>query len=341
MPVITSGPASAGALAGAVGQPTTVPLFGGHPVLHDWRSGLRVEAGIWLDDDHRNGFSARIYSLFSAREQFTAAGAPGVVNLPQFAPVAGTVVQLPVFASFPGITTGGATAFARTAFTGGDLNWRRLLTSGDRRRVELLAGYRQLHLGDELGDSFNVTPTAAVPLVARGWSAATISARGTTSSARNWGCSPRPAEPGCRSKPHAALLLGVTASDLDFARSQVVAANPTGGPVATAAGLVALGVPAATAALVTPTLLAAGGAPVSLAQAATSNTLTYFGVVGEGGVRVNWRATDRLRLTAGYSFIYWNNVRRAEEMFLASQVLRPRAIDFATHLFSVGVDVRY
>jgi hypothetical protein len=341
VPVVTTGPVGAGVLAGAVGQPATVPLFGGRPVLNDWRSGLRVEAGVWLDDDHRTGVSARVYSLFSAREQFAAAGAPGVVNLPQFTPAGPVTVQTPVFASFPGVTTGGATAFARTSFTGGDLNLRRLLTAGPAGRVELLAGYRQLHLGDELGDAFNVTPAVPVPLVAaRQFGFDDVRTRNDFFGPQ-LGLFASTGGSRLTLEAHTALALGVTVSDLDFARARVVAASPTGGPVATAAELVALGVPRATAIALTPALLSAANAQVPLTQAATSNTLTYFGVVGEGGLRLNWRATDHLRLTAGYSFVYWNNVRRAEEMFLTSPVLRPRAIDFTTHLFSVGLDLRF
>jgi hypothetical protein len=140
---------------------------------------------------------------------------------------------------------------------------------------------------------------------------------------------------------HVATALGVTVSELGFAHSNVLSVNPTGNVLTTTAGLVSLGVPPATAATLAPAVLAAGNSQIPLTQAATSNTLTYFGVVGEGGVRVSYRATDHVRLTAGYGFLYWNNVRRAEEMFLNGPVLRPRAIEFTTHLFSLGLDVRY
>ncbi|MBN9169174.1 MAG: BBP7 family outer membrane beta-barrel protein [Microbacterium sp.] len=97
-----------------------------------------------------------------------------------------------------------------------------------------------------------------------------------------------------------------------------------------------MGVPAPIAAT-----LAAATNQFPLAGTNTGGSVTYFGVVGEGGLRVNWRATDHLRLTGGYSFLYWNNVRRAQEAFASSALLHPRAADFTTHLFSVGLDVRY
>jgi hypothetical protein len=100
--------------------------------------------------------------------------------------------------------------------------------------------------------------------------------------------------------------------------------------------LTAVGVPAPIAGA-----LAAATGQFPLAGTSTDNSVTYFGVVGEGGLRMNWRATDNFRLTAGYGFLYWNNVRRAQEVFASSAALRPRAADFTTHLFSVGLDLRY
>ena len=306
VPVITSGPASAGALAGAVGQPTTVPLFGGHAVLHDWRSGLRVEAGVWLDTDHNTGVSARFYSLFSGTEAFAArpTGAR-VVNLPQFTPT-----QTPLFVSFPGITAGSVTANTRTSFAGGDLNLRWLLDRGGNYRIELLAGYRQLHLGDELSTSFDMTTAGNSLLAARMVGSDSVHTSNNfygpqlgLFASTEWN--------RFTLEGHAASALGLTVSDLDFARTRTLTAR------------------------------AAAAAQLPLVRANTGDTLSYFGVVGEGGGRLSWRATDHLRLTTGYSFIYWNNVRRAQELFASGPALRPRAVDFTTHLFSVGVDVRY
>ena len=334
VPLVTTGPASAGLFAGAVGQPATVPLFGGKPVLNDWRSGLRAEAGVWFDPDHRGGASVRIYSLFSGREGFAArATGTNVINVPQFAPIGTATVQIPVFVGFPGVTTGTATASARSAFTGGDANLRRRLALGDGYRVELLAGYRQLYLDDELALNFTATPVGVnAALAPRLTGADSIRTRydfygqqlGLYAST-GWG---RFVLEG-----HTATALGLTVSELDFARARAIGLGPNGNPVPAATAFAGLGVPAALAAPL------ANGIPFGVTG--TSGTLTYFGVVAEGGVRLKWIATDRLRLTGGYDFLYWNNVRRAPEMFAGGPVLRPRAVDFATHLFSTGLELRF
>ncbi|QJW96043.1 BBP7 family outer membrane beta-barrel protein [Frigoriglobus tundricola] len=341
-PVVTTGPASSGAFAGAIGQGATMPLFGGHPVLNDYRSGLRAEAGIWFDPDRHTGLSVRLYSLFSATENVTVpSGGAVVVNLPQFTGVGAGAVQAPLFVAFPGVTEGSVAASARTTFTGGDLNLRQLIDGGDTYRFEALAGYRQLHLGDELSASFDAT---TVP--SSGLTAARLFG-GDRVSTRNNFFGPQLglfASTGCDRlsvEAHVASALGVTVSELGFDRARTVSANPAASGSAAASALATLGVPFTTATAVAPTLPTAAANQAALAQTHVHNTLTYLGVVGEGGVRVNWRATDRLRLTAGYSFIYWNNVRRAEEMFTASTTLRPQAVDFTTHLFTLGLDLRF
>ncbi len=331
-PVVTTGPVQSGALAGAIGQPTTLPLFGGKRILDDWRSGLRVEVGAWLDDERTLGIGARFYSLFSTSEQFRAIpNGATVINVPQIVNVGAVPVQIPAFVGFPGVTTGHVATSAQTTFMGGDLNWRLTLGRTERMGVELLAGYRQLYLTDELNANFTVSPLGTNVLVTPLTGGDSVRTRNnfygpqlglsaSTGGDRFW------------VEGHAASALGVTASTLDFSRSRTggTGANP-------AAVLAAIGLPATPANLAIAT--AAGQIP--LGQTNVASRLSYFGVVGEGGVRLNWRATEHVRVTAGYGFLYWNNVRRAQEMFVLAPVLRPQAIDFTTHLFSVGLDLRF
>ncbi|MBP3959001.1 BBP7 family outer membrane beta-barrel protein [Gemmata sp. G18] len=333
-PIVTTGPASAGAFAGAVGQPTTLPLFGGKRALDDWRSGLRVELGAWLDGNQHSGIGIRFYSLFTTNEQFRSGpNGRAVVNVPQSVNAGPLAIQIPAFVSFPGASTGRVSASAETMFMGGDVNWRYLIDRTDWFRVDTLAGYRQLHLTDEIGANFNVVPTATASesmLVAPQFTGAdSVRTRNnfygpqlglcaSTGGGRLW------------IEGHAATALGVTESSLDFARSRMggIAPNPV-------AVLAALGAPPSAANTMAATNQTA------MMQSNVANRLSYFGAVGEGGVRLNWRATDHVRFTAGYSFLYWNNVRRAQEMFVLGPVLRPQAIDFTTHLFSVGFDLRF
>jgi hypothetical protein len=321
VPVITTGPASSGVLAGSLGQPTTYPLFGGKQVLNNWRSGLRVELGYWFDPDHGSGVSARFYSLFWEREQFTAmANGTNVVNVPHFVPVGSSATQIPVFVGFPGVATGSATAAARTLFAGGDLNYRSLIDRTECSRLELLAGYRQMYLVDQLGANFTATPTGlGLAPIRRLVGGDNLHTRNDFFGPQLGLCASTGWE-RVTLEGHAATALGVTVSDLDFIRDRALHGAAAGVPAL--AGL-------------------PGANQIPLGSVMANGTLTYFGVVAEGGMRLNWSATDHVRLVSGYSFIYWNDVRRAPEMFTGSSVLRTRTVDSVTHLLSAGLEVRY
>jgi hypothetical protein len=334
-PLVTTGPAAAGLLAGAPGQPATVALFGGRPVLNDYRSGLRVEAGTWFDREHTFGALARFYTLFAGRENFAArATGTTVLNVPQLVNVNGVLTQIPVFAGFPGVTTGTATGGARNTFTGGDLSARLLLHRAAGVRVDLLAGYRQMYLGDALDLNY-ATAITGVP--------ATLSGRSAVSSRNDFygpqlGLLLSTNRGPFALEAHLSTALGATVSDLDFARSTAV--RGTANVPATTAALVGAGVPLATAAPLAAQLAAATN-NVPLGNTTVANTVTYFGAVAEVGLRAKWQVAQNVRLSAGYGFIYWNNVRRGPEAVTGGDVLRLRASDFSTHMFNFGAELRY
>jgi hypothetical protein len=338
--VVTTGPATAGVTAASIGAPGTVPLFGGKRMLNDWRTGLRLEYGVWFNDGRRTGVSARFYSLFSTSQQFNAIpNNTAVVNLPQAVTIGNTTLQIPAFVSFPGVTTGSVATTAQTTFTGGDFNFRHSFGAAETSRVDLLLGYRQLHLGDEIGATFNLQPVGVDPSVAprlagddsvrtrNNFYGPQIGFYATTGGDRFW------------VEFHGSTAVGITASDLNFSRLRAVGVgvNANGTPANPLAVLTALGAQLNA----TNLAIATATSQIPLVQTDTIGRITYFGLVGEGGARFNWQAGENLRVTAGYSFLYWNNVRRAQEMFVLGPALRPRAIDFTLHTFSFGLDVRF
>ena len=165
-------------------------------MLDDWRAGLRAEVGLWLDPGREWSTSARFYSLFSTSEQFVGIGdGTNILYLVRPTPpasVGNLAGRQPSYVGFPGVVTGSVATTAQTTFTGGDLNLRHVLFAGDRCRFQALAGYRQMHLGDELGIAFTVNPTPAAATTYRRSSppgeGRTVSARGTTSTARGRRC---------------------------------------------------------------------------------------------------------------------------------------------------------
>lgn len=160
-PLVTTGPAAQGPLAaGWIGQTGTQYLLGGQPALNGLRSGLRVSAGAFIDQNNDWALSHEIISLGS-RSQRLVGGSDGtnVVHVPQITDVAGVPVQTPIYVGFPGTTLGTVTASEQTSFFSGDTHLRRVLQDPSGIRLDLLAGYRFLHLGDSISDSFDaVTP---------------------------------------------------------------------------------------------------------------------------------------------------------------------------------------
>jgi hypothetical protein len=308
-PVVTTGPATLGlGVAGNLGQPGTVPLFGGQRLLNDWRAGLRAEVGAYFGSSHVWGASARFYSLFSTSEQLVGGGdGTNVVALPQIQVLLGTPIQFPIYVGFPGATTGTIATTAQTTFTGGDLNLRRVLRDTDAWRVEAVFGYRQLHLGDELGVQFTANGPQVLPVL-------TLSGEDSIRTRNNFygsqvGTVVSTAVGRWTFQGLTAVALGVTASDRDFSQTRLA------------------------------TLTGIGTVP--LVQTTTGGQVNYFSVVAEGGVRVGFRITDHARLTLSYTGLYWSNVRRAQEQFNLSPTLTGGTTYLMTHSLGWGAEVRY
>jgi len=310
-PVVTTGPASAGLFnAGALGQPGTAPLFGGQRMLGNWRAGVRSEMGLWLDDDHKWGVSGRFYSLFSTSDQLTG-GSDGssVVNLPQFVPVLGTTIQFPAYVGFPGITTGSVYASTQTNFAGGDMSLRRALMQNQRFRLDVLAGYRQLHLGDEIGDHFTVVGSQVAPALAP-----TLTGDDSLRTRNNFfggqlGGVGSVTWKRWTLETTTAVALGVNVSDLDFSRTRLASVGVIG--------------------------------PFPLVQSNISNRTTYFGTATEAGLKLAYRVSDHAKLTFGYTGLYWWNLRRAQDQFTLGPNLAGDTTCFSAHMFSWGAEFRY
>jgi hypothetical protein len=84
------------------------------------------------------------------------------------------------------------------------------------------------------------------------------------------------------------------------------------------------------------------GVPVGL-LVGPSNTVrdagTDFAVVPEAGLGFGYAVCDTLRLTAGYTFLYWSRVRRAADQIDLSvgSATRPALRDATTDYWAQGV----
>jgi hypothetical protein len=318
--VVTTGPAALGfGNAGALDNPGTVPLFGGRKTLDDWRAGVRGEMGVWFDDAQVWGGVGRFYSLYSTSEQLVASGdGTSVIALPRSVQIRTVTFDFPIYLSFPGVTSGSVSTTAQTNFAGGDLSVRHMLRQGAGWRLDALAGYRQLHLGDELGVGFRAAPGATILNPPAPSSPALVGSDSLRTRNNFYGAQLGGIASGTWGRftleGYGAVALGVNASDLNNDRTRQA-------------------------------LIA--GLAIPLVQTSVAERTGYFGTVWEGGVKVAYRVSDHVRLTMGYTALSWWNVRRAQEQYdfgpsaLFTGTTTGTTTDFHAHVLSWGAELRY
>ena len=118
VPLLTTGPASQGAAAGALGAPGTVSL--NRPLDFGSEGGIRLYGGGWFDPTHTIGMDGSLLFLGRQTASYGAIDRSGTGNFVINEPVTGVpfVTQI----SAPGFATGDARVDATSDFWGGDVN---------------------------------------------------------------------------------------------------------------------------------------------------------------------------------------------------------------------------
>ncbi len=155
--LVTAGPPGS---AGILGQPGTVTLFGpGSDLTGSLRSGARFTAGFWCDDDQTFGLEGSYFFLAAQTRAFDAGGtgAPGslVVARPFFNALTGRADSEVVAA--PGAVAGVVGVAASSLLQGCDVNTVCNLSCSGHYRLDALAGFRYLDLNEGLGITENLT----------------------------------------------------------------------------------------------------------------------------------------------------------------------------------------
>jgi hypothetical protein len=293
-PLVTTGPPVTG---GVLGAPGTTTLFGGD---HDNRnpiSGARFNLGYWCNDSI--GIGANYFFLGQRSNNFTAnssgaAGSP-VLSRPFFNVISGLPdVQV---VAFPGLASGTIQTSSNSSLQGAGLNLFYNLCCqpaccptdccqtdccrGTSYRLDLFAGARWLQLNEDLVVTEQVTDLATGTMFTvvdrfetrNNFYGGQIGARAEWQRGR------------CFVNLLGAVALGTTHQEVRISGTTIIT-QPGAAPSVQQGGLLAL-----------PT-----------------NIGTYsrdrFSVVPEIGVNVGCQVTNRLRVFAGYTFLYWSNVVR-------------------------------
>lgn len=283
-PLLTSSPPGTPVFrAGALDQSTTTILAGNQRVNNNFVPGFKKAGGYWFDDDRTSGIDASVTMLGQANSSVavqTLAGgnflARPVVN--------GTTLTQSAYL-FGGLTTGGATTSVDTSFITADINYRQNLFADCETRLDGQIGYRFAQVGDAVSIWNTGFATGAVPGVAGNvLSNDYFSTRNNFNGVQVGFALTREFGKKFSIEGYGKLAAGVTTSKATVDGSSS-----------------------------TPDGTIYGTGVLAGITNRTNTTSNYFGVIPEVGLKVEYRVWKELRLTAGYSFLYWNQVRRAPE----------------------------
>jgi len=291
-PLVTaSPPGTAAATAGVLGQPGTAILFGDQRVNEDPRSGWRVATGYWLDDAHACGVEGYFFMLESRSQTFSATGA-GDSNLerPFFNTTLGRQDAQQV--AFPGVLAGTVTASAgsQNLLGAGLLLHCNLIDRAGPAgsfRLDAVGGFRYLHLDEGLGIEEFLKATNPASAVALGTLITVNDGFGTRNDfyGGDLGLEAQYRLGRFSLNVLGKLALGSTQEEVNIS------------------GFTAVLTPAGSSSVMPGGLLA-------LSSNIGRHEDSHFSLVPELNVTVGYQVTERVRVTAGYSFLYWTDVVR-------------------------------
>lgn len=285
-------------LNGYLGEPGTTAILGPGGFVNSTRSGFRVRAGGWLDEQQSHGLDAGFFFLGSrsASASFGPDRFP-LITRPVFVPnlIPGTDQPLGEngeAVAVPGILRGTLSAQADSQLWGADVNARWCWQKGCDSRSEVFVGYRHLNLRESLTITEDITvigpggmrvaiadPLGTHVIVQDRFRTRNEFHGGQIGMAyeRRWGRWDVDAR--------GSVALGTTHQVLEIDGFQT-RQQPGAAPMSFRGGLLAAG----------PNL--------------GSFSHDRFSVAPELTINVGYWLTPSLRVFAGYNFLYWTNVIR-------------------------------
>jgi hypothetical protein len=311
-------------LAGVLGTPNTAVLYGDQRTNNDFRSGFRLNGGLWLNATRTVGIEGDFFFLQNSHQGFaTASNGAEILSRPIVNALTGQPNAALV--SFPGVVAGSLTADARSSVIGGGVNGVRNLCGDGCGRLDLLVGYRYFNLTDEVNIHDDTTTLAgALPGTRVG-----STDRFRTQNNFHGGVLGLSGE-----RRFNRVFIGAKASIAFGANTEVVDIS----------GTTAIAPPVGPVAVLPVGLLAQ---PTNIGR----HSQAVFAVLPEIGLRAGVQLTDYVRAYMGYNLMYLSNVARAADQ-IDPRVNPLSGIGtvpaFATHTtdfwvqgVNLGVEMRY
>jgi hypothetical protein len=284
-PLLTTGPNEPSGLNGFLGMPGTVVLFGGNDESGGLRSGARLTAGAWCDDECDMGVEASGFFLGQRSFRFTGNSSQfPVLARPFFN--ANTGMEFAQEATSPGLSTGSVSIGGPSSLWGAEIDLRCNLCETCNSRLDFLAGPRYLQLDEGLQIHESLLGEAG----AGQFAGSHIDVLDNFNTRNEFYGAQAGLDYNLTRGPWSLdlvgkLALGDTHEVVNIQGAQRIV-SPTGAVSVFNGGLLAL--------------------PSNSGQF----TRDRFAAVPEVGVNLGWQATDWCRLIVGYNFLYWSSVAR-------------------------------
>lgn len=286
-PLVTTSPVDTPAGVAGVLPDATI-LFGDQRLNNLGRSGGRFTLGYWFNDCQTFGVENTFFFLGTANQAFQdSSDTTPILGRPFFNTATGN--QDVIYVAFPGLTVGKVQVITSSKLLGNELNLRRALCVDACHRVDVLAGYRYMHLGEGLQMATNSTFTSSPP--GSGIEVGTTIAAADSFLTRNdfnggqLGFSTEYYD-GCWSlETRVKLAIGNVSQRVDI-NGGTVTTVPSGGPTTSTGGILAL--------------------PSNIGQYHRNQ----FGVVPEFGVNLNYQLNPCWKFSIGYTILALTNVAR-------------------------------
>jgi hypothetical protein len=310
-PLVTSSPAGTPVnQAGVLGAPGTTVLYGGDDINGSMLPGGRFTAGFWFDECQTVGIQSSFFFLANDANNFIA-GSSGstILARPFFDSNPAVNAQNSELVSYPGLLAGAVGVSSRSQLLGADALLRKNLcchscggcdTCEDPCascfsvpglnccRIDLLTGFRYMHLNDSLGVNENLTVTSQSGPFVPGTNILVNDYFKTNNNFYGYDIG---GSMSCYKGRWFFDLTGRIAFGVNN-RSATISGSTTstvpGGSVTTTPGGL----------LAQPTNIG-------------SYDDSVFSVVPEGQFNIGYQLTRHLRIYTGYTFLYFTNVARA------------------------------
>jgi hypothetical protein len=286
------------AIPGALGQPNTAILVGNNNLNFNLIPGFRIDAGIWLDHDNHFSLEASGFYLPQVHKNFfvqsDASGSP-LITRPIFNPV--SQQEEAFIVALPGLVAGDVAIGNSQTLWGAEVNGRCHRCCGRHFQLEGLFGVRYLNLIEKTAIDEDLVPLVSGPMNPLTFLGNQVNPPNTLNTLDSFRTT----------NQFTGLQLGGAVkyeSERFFFDGHAKVAVGFNQQTAEIAGTSLLLGPAGNV------MSAAPGGILALPSNIGSHQRTLVSVLPEAGITAGVNVTCWLRLTAGYNFLYLNNVVR-------------------------------